>query len=352
MLRQPLLLDRHFAVDCCQLLLSTPNISNICFLRMMAIRPSEILMAEVFRVLQLVTAFNSLRVTCFTRRAFARAFLDVCVTLEGDCIFLDMGRATRIFERMRMGSGALGRNPVQPFDWCPNMHAARELGQLSVIRQPALFERWLKGNLCELRHFTDSGTQLRTPFNWVISICQGRLCEYLEFMRTPTYVMTTARVAEGYPADLSTNENAAQLLAACLLGLKEQAHDVSLREVWLNLHGGKVIPPGDNPAAATAQLPVPAPPVPAARGRAARAALPAVFPGAGHNNRPLGSPPQRLDTLEALRERILALEAGIHDPHRTGRQPPIRGRGRQRRSYWTPRRGARPPAEERGSHAA
>ena len=239
-------------------------------------------------MLQLVTAFNSLRVTCFTRRAFARAFLDVCITLEGDCILLDMGRATRVFERMRMGSGTLGRNPVQPFDWCPDVHAARELGQLSVIRQPALFERWLKGNLCELRHFTDSGTtitdpqwnrlatsirnvqkllnlfgphyrevlapllafvgdnevQLRTPFNWVISICQGRLCEYLEFMRTPTYVMTDARVAEGYPSDLSTNANAAQLLAACLLGLKEQAHDVSLRDVWLNLHGGRFIPPG------------------------------------------------------------------------------------------------------------
>ena len=312
-----------------------------------------------FRVLQLVHAVENIRTTYFLRRVYAKAFLDICLTLEGDGILLDITRATRVFTQMSLGGGALGRNPIQPFDWCPTVHAARELRQLAIIRTPLLFERWMKGTLCELRYFTISGAvienqqwnrlleslrnfqklldlfgphfstptpvlipllevvedrdvQLRAPLNWVISLCQGRISEFLDIMRVPTY-LEHVKATEGYPPDLASNEHAAQLLTACLQGMKEQALDISLKEVWLNLHKGQVIPLQENGLAGanpTAAAPVAQP---AAGGaRAGRAAQPVVAPQVGHYGQPLGRPPRRRDTVEELRARNADLEARIH----------------------------------------
>ena len=158
----------------------------------------------------------------------------------------------------------------------------------------------------------DRDVQLRAPLNWVISLCQGRISEFLDIMRVPTY-LEHVKATEGYPPDLASNEHAAQLLTACLQGMKEQALDISLKEVWLNLHKGQVIPLQENGlAGATPTAAAPVPPPAAGGARAGRAAQPVVAPQVGHYGQPLGRPPRRRDTVEELRARNADLEARIH----------------------------------------
>ena len=337
-----------------------------------------------FRVLQLVVAYEAIRTTYFLRRVHSRQFLDACVSMVGDCIHLDMGRATRLFENMCLGNNALGRAPLRPFDWCPRIHAAQELSRLSVIRTPRLCERWLKGNLCDLRHFTESGAEivspqwnrlleslrnfqklldlfgphfnnvltplledvgdgdvhLRSPLNWVLSLIQGRLTEWLEILRAPTY-RHDVRAAEGYPPDLCTNAHAAQLLAACTQGVKAQALDNGLKDIWQNLHDGRVMPLLDNPLDGGIPPPPPyIPPLPPGG-----VILPAVLPGRGHNGAPPGRAPRRPQPVEAMEVRMCALEARLLRNDRGGGgpgTPPMargRGRGRGADHYGSPGRG-------------
>ena len=242
---------------------------------------------RIWHVAEYKLALEAISNGYFRNRAVSVAILAEVTSLTGDLlIHFDAVRAMA-FHMSAADSHltSFGRPPVFALVGDPCIHSVARALKLPVMKSGDLLTRWYNGALVELHHFSTStepmikweaetvfqsvrniqllltfwGTHFenilddllenimdkdvtaRAPLPWLISLIQNRFVEYNTILRTPMY---TAELASrpGYPANLKTCANTAQLLHVTMQDLKTQALSVQHMLVWQQEYKGAIIP--------------------------------------------------------------------------------------------------------------